>query len=328
MKLAIFGAGEMGKYASWILKRDGFEVICFVDNASNKWNTNIGGIRVISFEEYRGITEPHILVLALNAHNRGQVIKQLECNKITEYDIFNEKQFLERERVFSYSYPQDMEDVILYNVLYHEKEIFYIDIGSNDPVEGSVTKLLYEEKGAHGINVEPQKFWVELAKRERPKDINLCVGVGDKNEKKTMYLQDARSTLVDDNVIRKNCPTEEISIVTLAQICEEYVQEKQKISFLKIDVEGYEKQVLLGADFERYRPEIVLIESTEPETMDFNYKKWESILLQNHYHFVFTHGVNRYYVADEKKELDGKFLDIEELKRIYKLYHVSLEEIK
>lgn len=328
MKMIIFGAGKIGRYASQILKRDGFEVECFVDNDPKKWNTHIWGIRVISFDEYLKNTEPHILLLALNDHNKKQIIEQLENSQIKQYDIFEEKLFLEKERLFSYSYAQDMEDVILYNVLYNEKEIFYIDIGSNDPVVGSVTKLLYEKKGAHGINVEPQKYLVELTDRERPRDINLCVGVGDKNERRTLFLQDARSTLIENNKINKDCPTETINIVTLAQICAKYVPDSQKISFLKIDVEGYERQVLLGADLKKYRPEIILVEATEPETMNFNFEKWESILFKNHYHFVFTHGVNRYYIADERKDLDRRFLNIEALKYIYRVYHVSFEVIK
>ena len=328
MKIIIFGAGKVGKYASQILRRDGYEVMYFVDNAPEKWNTHIWGICVISFAEYLKITEPHTLILALNDYNREQIVEQLESSQIKQFEVFEEKNFLERERLFSCSYPQDMEDVILYNALYNEKEIFYIDIGSNDPVVGSVTKLLYELKGAHGINVEPQKHLVELTNRERPRDINLDVGVGEKNERKTFFLQHARSTLVDDNVIEGDCPTEDINIVTLSQICDEYVPENQKISFLKIDVEGYERQVLLGANFEKYRPEIVLVEATEPETMDYNVDKWEYILLQNNYHFVFTHGVNRYYVANEKKELDSKFLDVQALKYIYRVYQVSFEVLK
>lgn len=328
MKLIVFGAGEMGRYAGQLLKHDGHEVLCFIDNDPGKWNTTIDGIPIINFEQYKKITEPHTLILALNEHNRKQVVKQLECCENKSYKTFDEKQFWGRERLFSYSYLKDMEDVILYDVLYNEKEIFYIDIGSNDPVEGSVTKLLYDVKNAHGINVEPQKRLIELTNRERPRDINLQFGVGDKKERKKLFLQDAQSTLVSDNVTREGCLTEIIDIITLEQICNDYLPANQKISFLKIDVEGYEKEVLLGGDFKKYRPEIILIESTKPDTLNYNFENWESILFQNHYHFVYEHGVNRYYVADEKRELDGRFLDIEVLKHIYQIYHVSFEVIK
>ncbi|MCP4293490.1 MAG: FkbM family methyltransferase, partial [bacterium] len=37
-----------------------------------------------------------------------------------------------------------------------------------------------------------------------------------------------------------------------------------EIDFLKIDVEGGEKNVLLGADYKKYRPRIILIEATIP----------------------------------------------------------------
>ena len=134
MKLIVFGAGEMGRYAGQLLKHDGHEVLCFIDNDPGKWNTTIDGIPIINFEQYKKITEPHTLILALNEHNRKQVVKQLECCENKSYKTFDEKQFWGRERLFSYSYLKDMEDVILYDVLYNEKEIFYIDIGSNDQI--------------------------------------------------------------------------------------------------------------------------------------------------------------------------------------------------
>lgn len=48
----------------------------------------------------------------------------------------------------NYSYL--MEDIFLYHVLSDvaEKDIFYIDVGANDPVNESVTCLFYNMGGA------------------------------------------------------------------------------------------------------------------------------------------------------------------------------------
>ena len=98
------------------------------------------------------------------------------------------------------------------------------------------------------------------------------------------------------------------------------------ISFLKIDVEGAEEGVLNGADFVRYRPWIVVMESTRPNTDVPSYMEWEQILLSQQYHFAFSYGVNRYYVADEKKELDERFLSPQELRKLYRIYHAEVME--
>ena len=85
-----------------------------------------------------------------------------------------------------------------------------------------------------------------------------------------------------------------------------FYQVKKKISFLKIDVEGFEEKVLLGADFDKYRPEVIVIESTLPRTDIPCYDQWEYILIRNNYKFAFECGINRYYVAAEKED---KFKD-------------------
>lgn len=327
-KMVLFGAGKIGKGAKLLLERDGRDIEYFVDNDPGKWNTQIMQVPVISFKTFKENAELYDLVITLNERNRQQVLEQLNQEQIVDYEFFDETRLKKRERIISYSHPYDMEDVILYNAFYEEKEIFYIDIGSCDPLRNSVTKLLYDTKGAHGINVDPQKSYIEITNKERIRDINLCVGVGDKFEKKTLYFQAGRSTLVEKNIMNKNCQSEEIDIVTLAYLCDQYIDKEQKISFLKIDVEGYEKQVLSGADFGKYRPYVVVVESAEPGSLQPTYNEWESILFQNNYHYVFANGVNRYYVADERKDLDKKFLDIKTLKQMYKIYHADFKEIE
>ncbi len=100
--------------------------------------------------------------------------------------------------------------------------------------------------------------------------------------------------------------------------------EDKDISFLKIDVEGMERDVLLGMDFENYRPKILVIESTLPCTEIANYEEWEDIVLTSNYHFAYMHGVNRYYVADEWSELDEKFEPWEMIAGKYCLLHADL----
>lgn len=84
------------------------------------------------------------------------------------------------------SYAQDLEDVIVYSILRDVEDGFYIDVGANDPTNISVTKFFYL-RGWHGINIEPLKSKCIKLQEQRPRDINLCIGLGSKKGKFTLY---------------------------------------------------------------------------------------------------------------------------------------------
>lgn len=95
-----------------------------------------------------------------------------------------------------------------------------------------------------------------------------------------------------------------VKAVTLTQLCEEHAP--REIHFLKIDVEGHETEVLGGMDFARFRPWILVIEATEPNTRIPTHQKWDQRVRDAGYQFVFTDLLNRYYVANEHAELASK----------------------
>ena len=74
------------------------------------------------------------------------------------------------------SYSQNREDVVLHRVFSNKPRGFYIDVGANDPMDASVTKGLYE-LGWQGINIEPVQSVFERLQADRPRDVNLNVGI-------------------------------------------------------------------------------------------------------------------------------------------------------
>lgn len=330
--IAIFGAGAIGKAASHIFQSEGYTVHCFIDNDEKKWGKTISNVPVIGLQEYCQLKRGYSICICCTASHRKSIIEQLTHIGISDFFVFDECKIWasdKRERVLSYAHPGDMEDVILYHVLHDVSDIFYIDVGSNDPWSYSVTKLFYD-KGAHGINIDPLPEMVDLCEADRPRDINLCVGCGAERNKTQLYIQGAL-TGGGSTTIASNCKEDgqraiDVDIVPLQDICEEIIpiDTGGGIHFLKVDVEGAEKDVLLGADFTRYRPWIIVMESTLPNTDIPTYGEWEPILLQHQYHLAFNYGVNRYYVADEKKDLDERFLDPAELRGYYRIYHAEV----
>ena len=74
-----------------------------------------------------------------------------------------------------------------------------------------------------------------------------------------------------------------LPVSTLADICAEHV--RGPIEFLKIDVECHEKSVLLGADWLKWRPRVVLVESPEPDEVTELPGHWHQLLLKADYLF-------------------------------------------
>lgn len=202
------------------------------------------------------------------------------------------------------SYAQILEDVILDRALRHVTGGFYVDVGGYHPDRGSITKHFYDN-GWRGINIEPGKNYFPPFVTMRPRDVNLQVAVSDHAGEATFYEMDQISTLearVADQHRDHITGEYTVPVMTLAQICDEHAP--NEIHFLKIDVEGHEGAVLRGMDFRRFRPWVLVIEAKEPNRLDIStHEQWEQSVLNAGYTFAFADILNRYYVANEHKDL-------------------------
>ena len=321
-RIVIFGAGRFGARALVYLREKGRNVCAFIDNNAKSFRGGYRWLPVIDFEtylkEYNGVE----ICIACKSSYAIEIKEQLNEAGVCSYFVYNSDMGYTWERLISYSMPGQGEDVILYHVLRDIDDIFYIDVGCNDPFVNSVTKLLYDNKNAHGINIDPQSVLMDLVRHERPRDINLCVGVGASPGKQEFFYQGGMSTFVRENA-KISLRSEEIEIVTLADICRQHVQNGQEIHILKIDVEGFEREVIEGADFSKYRPWVLCIESTLPNTSIPTWEEWEPLLLREGYNFMMMQGVNRYYLANERQELKDRFIPLDYLKAKYKVFSVQ-----
>lgn len=205
------------------------------------------------------------------------------------------------------SFAQNQEDVLLWRSLGTIEEGFFIDVGAAHPSEYSVTKL-FSEHGWRGINVEPNKTYFALLAKERPRDVNLQICLAAESGERVFYEVDGTGlSTLDVDVAHKqeangwSVRERRVPARTLAEVCAEH-RPDGPIHFLKIDVEGGEREVLEGADFGRFRPWIILVEATEPGTQTVNHEKWEPLLLEAGYDWVWFDGLNRYYIAHEWAE--------------------------
>ena len=208
------------------------------------------------------------------------------------------------------TYAQNREDLILEAFFPDIKKGTYVDVGGYDPDEDSVTKLFYL-KGWSGINIEPQEQGYRRFVSKRKRDINLQYGVGIKPGRLTLrvYRSGGLSTFSDEiknqYSERDNNDTAEyedkvVQVKTLKNILDE-CNIRQKINFMKIDVEGYEYEVIQGNDWAKYRPDVLCIESNHI------LKDWRPTLEKHNYVKMFFDGINDYYVqkdSDAAKNFD------------------------
>lgn len=211
------------------------------------------------------------------------------------------------------SYAQNYEDVMLWRALKHVKNGFYIDVGAAWPEKHSVTKAFYD-MGWRGINIEPNPALFTSLSNQRGRDINLQVAVGESDvEVMINYIDGTGLSTLNNSVaiLHKlnghNVISAMINTQSLSRICLSNVPFGQEIHFLKIDIEGSEKQALLSHDWETYRPWIVLVEATSPMSQQESFEEWEPILLGVDYVFSYADGLNRFYVAKEQSYLINSF---------------------
>lgn len=197
---------------------------------------------------------------------------------------------------------------MLWRALKHVKEGFYIDVGAAWPEGDSVTKAFYDRNWC-GVNIEPNPDMWRLLAANRPRDINLRLALSDRRGREDFYIVEnaGLSTLMPDIVALHEASglrakADQIEVSTLADVWRDNVGSRD-VHFLKVDVEGAERQVLLGNNWSSCRPWIIVVEATLPMTQISSYESWESIILQSNYRMAYDDGLNRFYVADERRDI-------------------------
>lgn len=170
------------------------------------------------------------------------------------------------------SYSQEGENLILKRFFDSsiDKKGFYVDIGAHHPKRFSNTYRFYK-KGWRGINVDATPGSMKLFKIWRRRDINLEMGVAKESGEFTFYmfndpaLNGFHQSVADYHkssryyvIAEKKIKTEPLSL-----ILDKFLPANTAISFMSIDVEGKDLEVIQSNNWEKYRPQMLLIESLE-----------------------------------------------------------------
>ena len=166
------------------------------------------------------------------------------------------------------SFSQEGEDIVLNRLLDETPEGFYVEIGAHHPFRFSNTYFFYR-RGWRGICIDPVPGTQASFKQFRPRDLALEMGVsqGPSLLKYFQFNEPALNTF--DPVVAKErdglrqykiINVKDVPTDSLSNILDLYLPANQKITFLSVDVEGLDLEVLKSNNWLKYRPQYIVAE--------------------------------------------------------------------
>lgn len=216
--------------------------------------------------------------------------------------------YLRRNRLFV-SHAGNLEDVMI-NRAFPQERGFFVDVGANDPVGASNTWALYE-RGWSGITIEPTPGACAKFVEKRPRDICLNVAVGDRDGEISFFTfgsgaghstcDRARAEALQRELGQQMTEIK-VPVRTLGSIFAEHAKDRD-IDVVSIDAEGAEAAILRGAQLDKFRPKLILIEAMAANVQVDASEEASKLLEQNGYVLGYEDGLNKFFVAKERGEL-------------------------
>lgn len=176
------------------------------------------------------------------------------------------------------SFSQEGEDLLLREQFASQATGFFVDVGAHHPYRFSNTAYFYF-RGWNGINIDPTPGSMQLFTRERPRDINLEIGIDESEMERDLFVFDEpalntydekRAQSLQKNTRYQLKSVHQTKLRPLRAVLAEHLAAEQPIDFLSIDVEGLELTVLRSNDWGKFRPKIVLLEVLDLDFRDLS----------------------------------------------------------
>ena len=145
-----------------------------------------------------------------------------------------------------HSYSQEGEDMILRRIFEGKRRGFYVDVGAHHPRRFSNTYYFYKE-GWRGINIEPNPEALKAFNLDRPKDINLQLGVSDvASILEYYYFDEPALNTFDSSVVEERLANTSYKVVKKEGVCVErldsllnkYLLDGQAFTFFLLMLKG------------------------------------------------------------------------------------------
>lgn len=151
----------------------------------------------------------------------------------------------------------------------------------------------------------------------RERDVNLFVGISDKKGKLTLFGKGTAASMSSELNSASDSIT--VPVITMNDVFNNYVPDGQVVHFLKIDVEGYEENVIRGMDWTKHRPWVLCIEALD----ETDNKDWDEIIKKSGYKYIFHDELNNWYVEEAHNEIIQKFSELDKLSDFYEIISLT-----
>lgn len=193
---------------------------------------------------------------------------------------------------------QDGEDAIIAE-LCPERDGVYVDVGAGDPISCSNTFRLWQ-RGWRGLLIEPRKDAVYDLCARRHGDFVYPVAASNETGWNRLRIQGSVSSMQADWNIEEQTKSF-CQIETLRSILAKFPAIRDACQLCSIDVEGHERQVLEGIDWDTFWPRVFVVEYVvygvqAPQSNISG--QWEPLLFARGYRLHRTTSLNKIYARE------------------------------
>ena len=181
--------------------------------------------------------------------------------------------------LFEKSSADNFQDIFVMLLVGEIEKGFFVEFGATDGVMGSNALLMEKYYDWPGILAEPARCWQYLLAMNRKSHIsNDCVWVKSGSTLNFREIRNSGYSSLESNFKNSLTPQRrdsntayEVTTITLLDLLESF-NAPHGFTFLSIDTEGSEFDILNTFDFKKYRPKVVVVEH--------NYREDRNLILQ------------------------------------------------
>ena len=191
---------------------------------------------------------------------------------------FYKKNLFALLRLFKFSKSQYNQDLFALTYLeiyknWGQHPRFFVEFGATDGVSLSNTVLLEKQYGYQGILVEPAKIWQSELRKNRNCNLDFNCVYSESGKVLTFIEADYAelSTIKNFGTAdghqneRQSAKEYEVNTISLIDLLD-YYHAPKVISFLSIDTEGSEYEILKNFDFDKYKFLTIAVEHAYTES--------------------------------------------------------------
>lgn len=162
-------------------------------------------------------------------------------------------------------WSQGFEEILIRDYFRDIRGGFFLDVGCAGPYVASTTNYLEHYLNWSGIGIDVNNSFALSWEKHRPNSEFVCNAIYEKDgEELTLHIGIVIRSLdrsVVENFTGKESLIREVTVstITLNTLLEQ--RGIEKVDFVSIDIEGAEMGALRGFDIQKYRPDLLCVET-------------------------------------------------------------------